>query len=92
MKGLVGQLEKVRECVGRAQLKLCYGASYVGFSLRRANSTPDYVAVTGRCLRRLNQKGNRLLLAGQHPNKVKVNASQGDEQLQIIGYNGQYRA
>jgi hypothetical protein len=25
-----------------------------------------------RCLRRLNRKGNRLLLAGKHPNKVKV--------------------
>jgi transposase len=37
---------------------------------RRANSKPEYIA--DRCLRRLNKKGNRLLLAGEHPNKVKV--------------------
>ncbi|MGB5741704.1 MAG: transposase [Sedimenticolaceae bacterium] len=35
LKGLVGQLEKVREYFGEAQLKLCYEASYVGFSLQR---------------------------------------------------------
>ena len=39
---------------------------------RRANSAPEYVAIADRCLRRLNTKGNRLLLAGKHPNKVKV--------------------
>ena len=39
---------------------------------RRANSTPEYIAIADRCLRRLNKKGNRLLLAGKHPNKVKV--------------------
>ncbi len=39
---------------------------------RRANSAPEYVAIADRCLRRLNKKGNRLLLAGKHPNKVKV--------------------
>ena len=39
---------------------------------RRANSAPEYVAIAERCLRRLNKKGNRLLLAGKHPNKVKV--------------------
>jgi len=30
------------------------------------------VNIADRCLRRLNKKGNRLLLAGKHPNKVKV--------------------
>lgn len=39
---------------------------------RRAHSAPEYVAIADRCLRRLNKKGNRLLLAGKHPNKVKV--------------------
>ena len=39
---------------------------------RRANSAPEYVAIAERCLRRLNKKGNRLLLAGKHPNKVEV--------------------
>lgn len=39
---------------------------------RRTNSAPEYVAIADRCLRRLNKKGNRLLLAGKHPNKVKV--------------------
>ena len=39
---------------------------------RRANSAPEYIAIADRCLRRLNKKGNRLLLAGKHPNKVKV--------------------
>ncbi len=39
---------------------------------RRAKSAPEYVAIADRCLRRLNKKGNRLLLAGKHPNKVKV--------------------
>ena len=35
LKGLVGQLEKARKNFGDAQLKLCYEASYVGFSLQR---------------------------------------------------------
>ena len=39
---------------------------------RRAHTPPDRVAIADRCLRRLNKKGNRLLLAGKHPNKVKV--------------------
>jgi hypothetical protein len=39
---------------------------------RRKNSEPEYVAIADRCLCRLNKKGNRLLLAGKHPNKVKV--------------------
>ena len=39
---------------------------------RRAKSASAYVAIADRCLRRLNKKGNRLLLAGKHPNKVKV--------------------
>ena len=39
---------------------------------RRAKSPSAYVAIADRCLQRLNRKGNRLLLAGKHPNKVKV--------------------
>ena len=39
---------------------------------RRAHSAPDCVAIADRCLRRLSKKGNRLLFAGKHPNKVKV--------------------
>jgi hypothetical protein len=39
---------------------------------RRVNTAPELVAIADRCLRRLNKKGNRLLLAGKHPNKVKV--------------------
>ncbi|MBV1906232.1 MAG: IS110 family transposase [Pseudomonadales bacterium] len=39
---------------------------------RRARIAPAYVAIADRCLRRLNKKGNRLLLAGKHPNKMKV--------------------
>jgi len=35
LKGLVGQLEKLREYFGTVQLRLCYEASYVGFSLQR---------------------------------------------------------
>ena len=40
--------------------------------VRRAKSRSEYVAIADRCLQRLNRKGNRLLLAGKHPNKVKV--------------------
>ena len=43
-----------------------------GVRLRQAHSAPEYVEVATRCLRRLSKKGNRLLLAGKHPNKVKV--------------------
>ena len=39
---------------------------------RRANTNPEYIAIADRCLRRLSKKGNRLLEAGKHPNKVKV--------------------
>ena len=39
---------------------------------RRANTAPELIAIADRCLHRLNNKGNRLLLAGKHPNKVKV--------------------
>ncbi len=35
LKGLAGQLEKVRGGFGVVQMKLCYRASYVGFSLQR---------------------------------------------------------
>jgi transposase len=35
LKGLVDQLEKLSEYFGAVQLKLCYEASYVGFSLQR---------------------------------------------------------
>ena len=39
---------------------------------RRAHTAPEFIDIADRCLRRLNRKGNRLLLAGKHPNKVKV--------------------
>ena len=39
---------------------------------RRAHTAPELVDIADRCLRRLNKKGNRLLLAGKHPNKVKA--------------------
>jgi transposase len=39
---------------------------------RRAHTAPDCVAIADRWLRRLHKKGNRLLFAGKHPNKVKV--------------------
>ena len=39
---------------------------------RRAHAAPEFIDIADRCLRRLNRKGNRLLLAGKHPNKVKV--------------------
>ncbi len=39
---------------------------------RRKGTEPDLIAIADRCLRRLNKKGNRLLIGGKHPNKVKV--------------------
>jgi transposase len=39
---------------------------------RRKNTDPELICIADRCLRRLNKKGNRLLVAGKHPNKVKV--------------------
>ena len=39
---------------------------------RRAHSAPEFVAIADRCLPRLTNKGNRLLVAGKHPNTVKV--------------------
>jgi hypothetical protein len=39
---------------------------------RRAESSPEFISIADRCLRRLSKKGNRLLLTGKHPNKVKV--------------------
>jgi len=44
---------------------------------RRAKSPSAYVAIADRCLLRLNKTGNRLLLAGKHPNKVKVACARG---------------
>jgi len=40
LKGLAGQLEKLREYFGAVQLKLCYEASYVGFSSMRFSIRP----------------------------------------------------
>ena len=39
---------------------------------RRKSTYPEFISIADRCLRRLNKKGNRLRLAGKHPNKVKV--------------------
>ena len=50
-----------------------YRSSPIGKELkaRRQDSTPELIAIADRCMRRLNKKGNRLLLVGKHPNKVK---------------------
>ena len=42
LKGLVVQLEKVCEYFGGAPLKLCYEASYIGFSLQRDLKARNY--------------------------------------------------
>ena len=39
---------------------------------RRKDTAPELIRIADRCMRRLSKKGNRLLLAGKHPNKVKV--------------------
>src|ERR671919_1007658 len=39
---------------------------------RRVQTDPEFISIADRCLRRVSKKGNRLLLAGKHPNKVKV--------------------
>ena len=39
---------------------------------RRKGTDSQYIAIADRCLKRVNKKGNRLLDAGKHPNKVKV--------------------
>jgi transposase len=40
--------------------------------VRRAKVDPNLVLIAERCRMRLMKKGNRLLNAGKHPNKVKV--------------------
>lgn len=51
-----------------------YRSRYLGKKLeaRRQDTPAGLIRIADRCLRRLNRKGNRLLLAGKHPNKVKV--------------------
>jgi transposase len=51
-----------------------YRSTRIGKDLkaRRAQSAPEWIAIADRCLQRLSKKGNRLLLSGKHPNKVKV--------------------
>jgi transposase len=51
-----------------------YRTAKIGQDLksRRKHIAPELINIADRCLRRLNKKGNRLLLAGKHPNKVKV--------------------
>ena len=39
---------------------------------RRAHTGAEFIDIADRRLRRLNNKANRLVLAGKHPNKVKV--------------------
>ncbi len=39
---------------------------------RRKPIRPEYIQIADRCLKRLSKKGNRLLRAGKHHNKVKV--------------------
>ena len=51
-----------------------YRTARIGQDLkaRRKDIAPELVNIADRCLRRLNKKGNRMLMAGKHPNKVKV--------------------
>ena len=51
-----------------------YRTAEIGQDLksRRKHIAPELINIADRCLRRLNKMGNRLLLAGKHPNKVKV--------------------
>jgi len=51
-----------------------YRSAPIGKELkaRRAQSAPEWIEIADRCLHRLNKKGNRLLLSGKHPNKVKL--------------------
>ena len=51
-----------------------YRTTRIGKDLkaRRKDTAPELINIADRCLRRLSKKGNRLLLAGKHPNKVKV--------------------
>ncbi len=35
---------------------------------RRKNTDPELISIADRCLRWLNEKGSRLLVAGKHPN------------------------
>ena len=51
-----------------------YRTARIGKDLkaRRKDTAAEFINIADRCLRRLSKKGNRLLLAGKHPNKVKV--------------------
>lgn len=51
-----------------------YRSTRMGRNLqaRRQDTPPELLQIADRCRRRLNRKGNRLLLSGKHPNKVKV--------------------
>jgi hypothetical protein len=63
LKGLVGQLKKVQECFGGLQLKLCYEASYVGFSLQRDLSDRGFdceVVAPSRALLQLRGSARRV--------------------------------
>lgn len=40
--------------------------------LRRKNKDPELVLIADRCMKRLTQKGKRLLHTGKHINKIKV--------------------
>lgn len=42
---------------------------------RRINTDTELLSIADRCLKRLNKKGNRLLIAGKYPNKVKVDCA-----------------
>jgi len=39
---------------------------------KRKDTEPELILIAERCQRRLYKKGNHLLMAGKHPNKVKV--------------------
>lgn len=51
-----------------------YRSTRMGRNLQahRQDTPPELIRIADRCVQRLNRKSNRLLLAGKHPNKVKV--------------------
>ena len=44
----------------------------IAIKAKRVHTAPEYTDIADRCLRRLKRKGNRMLLAGKLPNKVKL--------------------
>jgi transposase len=51
-----------------------YMSAFIGkdLKMRRRDTDPKLIHIADRCMKRLAKKGRRLILAGKHPNKVKV--------------------